>query len=87
MLQPTRSCRMVSRTCWRWPMVSSSSPSSAAGSGSTRYRHQLEGQLAEDAARLDAYLTGAADGRVVPLPTGAQSGAREAQTRLATQSG
>jgi integrase len=52
-----------------------------------RYRHQLEGQLAEDAARLDVYLVGASDGKVVQLPTGAQSGAREAQTRLATQSG
>jgi integrase len=51
-----------------------------------RYRHQLEGQLAEDAARLDEYLTGASSGRVVPLPTGARSGAREAQPRSAAQS-
>lgn len=52
-----------------------------------RYRHQLEGQLAEDAARLDEYLRGATAGKVVPLPTGAQTGAREAQPRLAAQSG
>lgn len=32
-----------------------------------RYRHQLEGQLAEDAERLDAYLAGAVAGKVVPL--------------------
>jgi integrase len=32
-----------------------------------RYRHSLAGQLAEDAARLDAYLTGAEDGTVVRL--------------------
>jgi integrase len=52
-----------------------------------RYRHQLEGQLAEDAARLDAYLVGATVGKVVQLPTGAQTGAHEAQTRLAAQAG
>jgi integrase len=52
-----------------------------------RYRHQLEGQLVEDAARLDEYLTGATAGRVVPLLTGAHSGAHESQTRLAAQSG
>jgi integrase len=52
-----------------------------------RYRHQLEGQLAEDAARLDAYLAGALAGKVVQLPTGAHPGAHEAQTRLAAQSG
>ena len=34
-----------------------------------RYRHQLEGQLAEDAARLDEYLSGATAGRVVKLPS------------------
>ena len=32
-----------------------------------RYRHQLEGQLIEDAARLDGYLSGAVAGRVVAL--------------------
>jgi integrase len=32
-----------------------------------RYRHQLEGQLADDAARLDAWLAGAAAGKVVAL--------------------
>jgi hypothetical protein len=48
---------------------------------------RLEGQLAEDAARLDEYLSGAAAGKVVALPTGPQSGPREAQTRLASQSG
>ncbi len=35
------------------------------------YRHQLAGQLADDAARLDAYLTGAASGKVVALTTAA----------------
>jgi hypothetical protein len=52
-----------------------------------RYRHQLEGQLADDAARLDAYLIGASTGKVVQLPTGAPAGAAAAQTRLAAQSG
>jgi hypothetical protein len=52
-----------------------------------RYRHQLDGQLAEDAARIDEYLTGAVTGKVVALPTGAQAGAHEAQSRLAAQSG
>lgn len=32
-----------------------------------RYRHQLEGQLTEDAARLEAWLAGAAAGKVVAL--------------------
>jgi integrase len=32
-----------------------------------RYRHQLEGQLAEDAARLEAWLAGAVAGKVVAL--------------------
>ena len=32
-----------------------------------RYRHQLEGQLAEDAARLESYLSGSASGKVVAL--------------------
>ena len=32
-----------------------------------RYRHQLDGQLAEDAARLEEYLAGAAAGKVVRL--------------------
>jgi integrase len=34
---------------------------------SGRYRHQLDGQLAEDAARLENYLAGAAVGKIVPL--------------------
>ena len=34
-----------------------------------RYRHELEGQVAEDARKLDRYLK-----------TGAQTGARELQT-------
>jgi hypothetical protein len=41
-----------------------------------RYRHQLEGQLAEDAARLDEYLSGAVVGKVIPLLTGAHTGAQ-----------
>jgi hypothetical protein len=45
-----------------------------------RYRHQLDGQLAEDAKRLDEYLTGAAAGKVVRLATGAPSGAHRAET-------
>ena len=32
-----------------------------------RYRHQLEGQLAEDAKRLEAWLAGTAAGKVVAL--------------------
>jgi hypothetical protein len=44
-----------------------------------RYRHQLEGQLAEDARRLDEYLTGAVAGKVVTL-TGAPTGAQRAKT-------
>jgi hypothetical protein len=32
-----------------------------------RYRHALEGQLAEDAARLNEYLVGAAAGKIVVL--------------------
>ena len=34
---------------------------------SGRYRHQLDGQLAEDAATLERYLAGALTGKVVPL--------------------
>lgn len=34
---------------------------------SARYRHQLEGQLAADAARLDDYLMGASSGKVVTI--------------------
>lgn len=33
----------------------------------TRYRHQLEGQLTEDAARLEAWLAGSVEGKVVTL--------------------
>jgi hypothetical protein len=47
-----------------------------------RYRHALPGQLAEDAKRIEEYLTGATTGKVVPL-TGAQAGAQGAQTRMA----
>ena len=47
-----------------------------------RYRHQLEGQLVEDAERLDAYLRGAVSGRVVSLSAGAHGGAHVAQTAL-----
>jgi hypothetical protein len=50
-----------------------------------RYRHQLEGQLAEDAKRLDAYLTAAVAGKVVPLRTGAQTGTQAAETRMVAQ--
>jgi integrase len=38
-----------------------------------RYRHQLEGQLAEDARRLDEYLSGAVAGKVVRLHAGADA--------------
>jgi integrase len=48
-----------------------------------RYRHLLAGQLAEDAETLNAYLVGAADGKVVPLPTGANRGAEQTQARMA----
>lgn len=37
---------------------------------SARYRHQLEGQLAEDAGRLESYLTGATSGKVIALRAG-----------------
>ena len=33
---------------------------------SGRYRHQLQGRLGEDAATIEAYLAGAATGKVVP---------------------
>lgn len=59
-----------------------SNPSVAA-----RYRHQLAGQLADDAARLDEYLVGAGAGKVVPLIAGATTGAAEPQTRVAAQTG
>jgi hypothetical protein len=32
-----------------------------------RYRHALDGQLAEDAARLNAYLVGATAEKIVAL--------------------
>ena len=35
------------------------------------YRHQLEGQMAEDAKAVDAYLSGAVAGKVVPLAAAA----------------
>ena len=47
-------------------------------------RHQLEGQLPEDAARLDAYVAGAITGKVVQLPTGAHTGAQEPKAALAS---
>jgi integrase len=47
-----------------------------------RYRHQLAGQLSEDAARLDSYLVGAIAGKVVQIPTGAQAGAQTEQTLM-----
>jgi integrase len=40
-----------------------------------RYRHRLRGQLAADAAKLEEYLHGDT-AEVVPLPTGAQTGAQ-----------
>lgn len=43
-----------------------------------RYRHQLEGQLSEDARCLDEYLRGTAAGKVVPIATGARTGAQAA---------
>jgi integrase len=39
----------------------------ARGSVSSRYRHLLPGQMTEDARRVDAYLAGAVDGKVVPI--------------------
>jgi integrase len=41
------------------------------GSVSHRYRHQLQGQLAEDAARLGEYLAGSASGKIATLPQAA----------------
>jgi len=55
------------------------------GRVANRYRHLLPGQLAEDAKTLNAYLTGAATGNVIALPTGAASGAEQPQTRMAAQ--
>ena len=46
-----------------------------------RDRHQLEGQLVEDGAQLDAYLRGAITGKVVALPIGAQMEAHAAPRR------
>jgi hypothetical protein len=48
-----------------------------------RYEHALPGQLARDASTLDAYLSGVTDGKVVPLRTGAQTGAHAPQSRIA----
>jgi hypothetical protein len=42
----------------------------------SRYTHSIEGQLLEDAERLEEYLTGAAAGKVVSIA----SGAREAES-------
>jgi hypothetical protein len=46
---------------------------------SGRYQHALPGQLAKDAETLDAYLNGAASGKVVTLRTGAHTGAQLAR--------
>jgi integrase len=54
----------------------------------SRYRHQLAGQLVEDAARLDAYLTGATAGKVVAIgATGARSGAHALESAPLSQTG
>jgi integrase len=45
-----------------------------------RYRHQLPGQLEEDARTLDKYLSGAVAGKVIPIATGAHTGAQKAAT-------
>jgi integrase len=55
------------------------------GRVANRYRHLLPGQLAEDAITLNEYLVGGASGKVIPLPTGAASGAEQAQTLAAAQ--
>jgi len=34
-----------------------------------RYRHSLDGQLREDAMRLDEYLTASESGRLIQLDT------------------
>ncbi|HEY8776580.1 MAG TPA: tyrosine-type recombinase/integrase [Gaiellaceae bacterium] len=56
----------------------------AVGGVRGRYTHLLEAQLAEDAKRLDEYLSGVAEGKVIALearaPGTTLSGAREAQT-------
>jgi integrase len=50
-----------------------------------RYRHQLRGQLADDAGRLDEYLAGRGAGNLVHLATGAHSGGQAAKTALLSQ--
>ena len=40
-----------------------------------RYRHLLPGQIAEDAGRLDEYLSGAVAGKIVALERAAAVGA------------
>jgi integrase len=40
----------------------------STGGVAGRYRHLLPGQLADDARRLDEYLSGAVEGKVVELP-------------------
>jgi integrase len=56
----------------------------AVGGVRGRYTHLLEAQLAEDAKRLDEYLSGVAEGKVVALearaPAATSVGARDAQT-------
>jgi integrase len=52
----------------------------ASSSIGRRYTHSIEGQLTEDAKRLDEYLSGAVAGKVVAIATGAPTGARRAET-------
>ena len=51
-----------------------------------RYRHRLRGQLADDAHRVEEYLRGEG-AEVVPLPTGAPTGASEPQSASLSQLG
>jgi len=52
----------------------------ASTSVGRRYTHAIDGQLAEDAKRLEEYLIGAAAGKVVSLATGARTGAQKTAT-------
>ena len=52
-----------------------------------RYRHQLPGQLEEDARRLEEYLSGATAGKVVAIVTGAQTGAQDTALRSTERAG
>jgi integrase len=40
----------------------------SSGTVQSRYRHQLDAQLAEDATRLDEYLRGSTAGKIATLP-------------------